>query len=185
MNVLPPPVFFSQLLELSQGSKDERRDFIRKLPRLEEKDVSPDDTCAICQETLLAVIAAEEIASVMQSPGFAEEDMGVVKLPGCGHHFCRKELEHDPTEPFSLDEARELVRLLQLRTAGLHADADAAHHNPFSEGGAPRPGAHETTGEELDLDELRRTQDEIMRSVFGSEQRTQRDESRELSGMYS
>ncbi|KAG9099035.1 hypothetical protein FRC06_005721 [Ceratobasidium sp. 370] len=165
-------------------SKNERRDFIRKLPRLEEKDVAPDDTCAICQETLLAVIAAEEMASVMESPGLAEEDMGVVKLPGCGHHFCRKEPEHDPTEPFSLDEAREFVRLLQLRTAGLHADADAAHHNPFSEGSIPQPGVHETT-EEPDLDELRQMQDEIMRTVFGSEQRIQRDEPRESFGMYS
>jgi hypothetical protein len=90
------------------SSKDERQAFIRQLPRLEEKDVAAgthtpssimtsrlyemvDDTCAICQETLLAVIAAEEMASVMESPGLAEEDMGVVKLPGCGHHFCRKE----------------------------------------------------------------------------------------------
>ncbi|KAG9073840.1 hypothetical protein FS749_014639 [Ceratobasidium sp. UAMH 11750] len=209
MNILPPPGFFSGLLELSQGSKDERRDFIRKLPRLEEKDVAPDDTCAICQETLLAVIAAEEMASVMESPGLAEEDMGVVKLPGCGHYFCRKDIatwvysshstcpacrrdflpesisrpEHDPTEPFSLDEAREFVRLLQLRAEDLHVDADAAHHNPFSEGSIPRP-ADETAGEE-DLDDLRRMQEEVMRAVFGDEQRVQRDEPRELFGMYS
>ncbi|KAG8749268.1 hypothetical protein FRC12_013491 [Ceratobasidium sp. 428] len=191
MNVLPPQMFFDELLELSQGSKNERRDFIRKLPRLEEKDVAPDDTCAICQETLLAVIAAEEMASVMESPGLAEEDMGVVKLPGCGHHFCRKEpSEHDPTEPtFSLDEAREFVRLLQLRASGLHPDADAAHHNPFSEGAGVAAGFNDIprpAGEEPDLDELKRMQEEIMRAVFGSERRdVARDEPRESFGMYS
>lgn len=92
-------------------SSKERQDFIRKLPRLEEKDVapgksistplahhcniiSPDDTCAICQETFLAIIATEEMASVMETPGLPEEDMGVVKLPECGHRFCRKEYVH-------------------------------------------------------------------------------------------
>ncbi|KAG8749113.1 hypothetical protein FRC12_013564 [Ceratobasidium sp. 428] len=214
MNVLPPQMFFDELLELSQGSKNERQDFIRKLPRLEEKDVAPDDTCAICQETLLAVIAAEEMASVMESPGLAEEDMGVVKLPGCGHHFCRKDIatwvysshstcpacrrdflpesinrpsEHDPTEPaFSLDEAREFVRLLQLRASGLHPDADAAHHNPFSEGAAGFDNIPRPAGEEPDLDELNRMQEEIMRAVFGNERRdVARDEPRESFGMYS
>lgn len=91
------------------SSKEARQAFIRQLPHLQEKDITPgmftcaclpdsshnphksDDTCAICQETLLAVIAAEEMASVMESPGLAEEDMGVVKLPVCGHIFCRKE----------------------------------------------------------------------------------------------
>ncbi|QRV90798.1 hypothetical protein RhiJN_18816 [Ceratobasidium sp. AG-Ba] len=212
MSFLPPPSFFDSLLELDSSSKDERRDFIRKLPRLEEKDVAPDDTCAICQETLLAVIAAEEMASVMESPGLAEEDMGVVKLPGCGHHFCRKDIatwvysshstcpacrqeflpqsvsqqtEHGPTEPVTLDEAREFVRLLQLRTAGLHTDADAAHHNPFSEGGAPQAPRAETEGD-LDLEEMRRIQDELMRAMFGDgASQRQQEEPRESFGMYS
>jgi hypothetical protein len=53
-----------------------------------------DDTCAICQETFLAIIATQEMASVMETPGLPEEDMGVVQLPGCRHRFCRKECAH-------------------------------------------------------------------------------------------
>ncbi|ELU41397.1 hypothetical protein AG1IA_04563 [Rhizoctonia solani AG-1 IA] len=101
MNFLPPSSFFNDCpwskmhtfgsLRVCFSSRDERQSFIRGLPSIPEKDVSRDDTCAICQETFLAIIATQEMASVMETPGLPEEDMGVVELPGCAHRFCRKE----------------------------------------------------------------------------------------------
>lgn len=215
MNILPPSSFFSELLNETQGSQ-ERQAFIRKLPRLEEKDVAPDDTCAICQETFLAIIATEEMASVMETPGLPEEDMGVIKLPECGHRFCRKDIatwvysshstcpacrneflpesirqpvESDVPEAVSLAEARELIRVLQLRASGIHDDADGVHHNPFNEGGGV--GVSDGATQPVDDDEreyLRRMQDELMRSMFSGLQRPEQDRDeppRESFGMYS
>jgi hypothetical protein len=108
--------------------------------------------------------------------------------PACRREFLPESIvrpESDQTEPFSLAEVRELVRVLQLGASGLHADADGAHHNPFSEGTAPgTQGPGGTTGDEQDLDYLRRMQDELMRGLFASEQRGQ-SEPRESFGMYS
>lgn len=50
-----------------------------------------DDTCAVCQESFHAIIATEEMALAMDSPAVAVEELGVVRLPGCQHIFCRKE----------------------------------------------------------------------------------------------
>lgn len=96
--------------DLTEGT-EKREEFIRKLPKLKEKDIADpgkhvghalwlyerltttnvqDDACPICQETFLSVIALEEMASVIDSPGMPEEELGVTKL-SCGHKFCRKE----------------------------------------------------------------------------------------------
>ncbi|KAJ1311543.1 hypothetical protein OPQ81_010027 [Rhizoctonia solani] len=211
MNILPTSSFFSELLSLDSSSRDERQSFIRGLPSIPEKDVARDDTCAICQETFLAIIATQEMASVMETPGLPEEDMGVVQLPGCGHRFCRKDIaiwvysshstcpacrneflprsmrerEHEQDEGGSILEAREMIRLLQLRASGMYEDADEARHNPFNEGGIDTS----TRSEPVDREEqeyLRRVQDEILRSMFAARADGQGDSPpRESFGMYS
>ncbi|CAE7190044.1 unnamed protein product [Rhizoctonia solani] len=158
MNTLPSSSFFSELLSMDSSSRDERESFIRGLPSIPEKDVARDDTCAICQETFVAIIATQEMASVMETPGLPEEDMGVVQLPGCGHRFCRKDIatwvysshstcpacrneflprsmREGENEPATIFEAREMIRLLQLSASGMYPDADEARNNPFNEGG--------------------------------------------------
>jgi len=53
-----------------------------------------DSSCPICFTSYLAIIAEEEIATVMDSPAHASEHLGVTKLSQpwqCGHMFCRKE----------------------------------------------------------------------------------------------
>ncbi|KAG8862242.1 Nuclear envelope morphology protein 1 [Tulasnella sp. 330] len=73
-------------------SHEERIKFIRELPKLTERDIQDlDDVCPICQDTFLSVIALEEMAYAMDSPGLPEENLGVTKL-SCGHRFCRKDL---------------------------------------------------------------------------------------------
>ena len=43
--------------------------------------------------SLLAIVAEEEMALAMDSPAHAPpEELGVTRLDGCGHIFCRKEL---------------------------------------------------------------------------------------------
>ncbi|KAF8609830.1 hypothetical protein BDV93DRAFT_518592 [Ceratobasidium sp. AG-I] len=206
MNILPSSSFFSELLDMDNSSKEARQTFIRQLPRLEEKDIDPGDTCAICQETLLAVIAAEEMASAMESPGLAEEDMGVVKIPVCGHVFCRKDIAtwvysshstcpscrreflpediarpaSDSAEPDSLPEVREFIRLLQLHVSGFHNDADAAFHNPFSEGGV---STQDTVEDEQDREHSRQVHEELLRMLEDRQQ--EQSEPRESFGMYS
>ncbi|CAE6512804.1 unnamed protein product [Rhizoctonia solani] len=205
MNSLPPSSFFSELLDMDSSSRDERQSFIRGLPSILEKDVARDDTCAICQETFLAIIATQEMASVMETPGLPEEDMGVVQLPGCGHRFCRKDIatwvysshstcpacrnEFLPPsmrredETASISEARELIRVLQLRASGMYEDADQGRNNPFNEGGTDTSAPFEPVDRE-EQEYLRRMQDEVLRSMFGRES-TERETPRESFGMYS
>ncbi|GAB1519224.1 hypothetical protein RhiXN_00446 [Rhizoctonia solani] len=209
MNFLPPSSFFNELLSMDSSSRDERQSFIRGLPSIPEKDVSRDDTCAICQETFLAIIATQEMASVMETPGLPEEDMGVVELPGCAHRFCRKDIatwvysshstcpacrheflpsslrEEEHEEGASILDAREMIRVLQLRASGLYDDADEARHNPFNEGGTgTRARSNPVDREEQEY--LRRMQDELLSSVFGRSERPREDSPpRESFGMYS
>ncbi|KAH7345097.1 hypothetical protein B0J17DRAFT_638322 [Rhizoctonia solani] len=209
MNSLLPSTFFSELLSMDSSSRDERESFIRGLPNIPEKDVARDDTCAICQETFLAIIATQEMASVMETPGLPEEDMGVVQLPECGHRFCRKDIatwvysshstcpacrheflppsmrEREGEETASISEAREMIRVLQLRASGMYQDADEAGNNPFNEGGV----GSDSRSEPVDREEheyLRRMQDELLRSMF-DDRGGPREPSppRESFGMYS
>lgn len=54
---------------------------------------SSDATCPVCITPLLAIVAEEEMALAMDSPAHAPpEELGVTRLDGCGHIFCRKEL---------------------------------------------------------------------------------------------
>ncbi|CAE6506300.1 unnamed protein product [Rhizoctonia solani] len=232
MNSLLPSTFFSELLSMDSrqvdfilpfervhvreslrgrfSSRDERESFIRGLPSIPEKDVTRDDTCAICQETFLAIIATQEMASVMETPGLPEEDMGVVQLPGCGHRFCRKDIatwvysshstcpacrneflprsmrERESQETASIFEAREMIRVLQLRASGMYEDADEARNNPFNEGGVGNDSRPEPVDRE-EQEYLRRMQDELLRSMFGDRREGDREPSppRESFGMYS
>ncbi|KAG8976588.1 Nuclear envelope morphology protein 1 [Tulasnella sp. 425] len=100
------------IVQQSDSNHEEREQFLRKLPKLHERDIGdkgqtndlpfkesnpsvylrlPDDTCPICQETFLSVLALEEMATAMDTPGMPEEQLGVTKLD-CGHLFCRKDL---------------------------------------------------------------------------------------------
>ncbi|KAF8708410.1 Ring finger, partial [Rhizoctonia solani] len=186
-------------LRVCFSSRDERQSFIRGLPSIPEKDVSRDDTCAICQETFLAIIATQEMASVMETPGLPEEDMGVVELPGCAHRFCRKDIatwvyssflpsslrEEEHEEGASILDAREMIRVLQLRASGLYDDADEARHNPFNEGGTGTRAPSDPVDRE-EQEYLRRMQDELLSSVFDGSERPREDSPpRESFGMYS
>lgn len=48
--------------------------------------------CPVCMNTLVAIIAEEEIAIAMDSPAHPIEELGVTRLAKtCGHVFCRRE----------------------------------------------------------------------------------------------
>lgn len=108
-NGIPSPSL--NIVQQSDSNHEEREQFLRKLPKLHERDIGDkgqtndlpieesnpsvvlrllDDTCPICQETFLSVLALEEMATAMDTPGMPEEQLGVTKLE-CGHLFCRKE----------------------------------------------------------------------------------------------
>ncbi|KIO19511.1 hypothetical protein M407DRAFT_246152 [Tulasnella calospora MUT 4182] len=80
------------IVQQSDSHHEEREIYIRKLPKLREADIEDkDDNCPICQDTYLSVLALEEMATAMDTPGMPEEQLGVTKLE-CGHRFCRKDL---------------------------------------------------------------------------------------------
>ncbi|CAE6426804.1 unnamed protein product [Rhizoctonia solani] len=202
-----PLSFFNELLGADSSSRGEREFFIRGLASIPEKDVARDDTCAICQETFLAIIATQEMASVMETPGLPEEDMGVVQLPGCGHRFCRKDIatwvysshstcpacrneflppsvhEREDQEPASLFEAREMIRVLQLGASGMYDDAHGVGNNPFNEGGVGADRSEPVDREEQDY--ARRMRDELLRAMSGQDQAREPSPARESFGMYS
>lgn len=102
--------FSLNIVQQTDSHHEEREVYIRKLPKLREADIDDkgqttsldiigillsnssliDDSCPICQETFLSVLALEEMATAMDTPGMPEEQLGVTKLE-CGHRFCRKE----------------------------------------------------------------------------------------------
>ncbi|KII94831.1 hypothetical protein PLICRDRAFT_193474 [Plicaturopsis crispa FD-325 SS-3] len=70
---------------------------MKDLPTLSEDDIirlgHRDAVCPICFNTLLAVLAEEEMALAMESPAHAVEDLGVTRLHNtCGHIFCRRDI---------------------------------------------------------------------------------------------
>ncbi|GBE84928.1 hypothetical protein BKA93DRAFT_790875 [Sparassis latifolia] len=80
---------------------EERRvaKFANELPKLNEDDLAAlgqtDSTCPICLNTLLSILAEEEMALAMDSPAHAPEDLGVTRLmESCGHVFCRKDIRN-------------------------------------------------------------------------------------------
>ncbi|KAL1739043.1 hypothetical protein HDZ31DRAFT_50028 [Schizophyllum fasciatum] len=82
--------------ELSPQQVD---DVLAGLPRLTEQEVKrfghKDAVCPICYNTLLAVLAEEEMATAMESPAHPIEELGVTRLAAdwqCGHVFCRRDI---------------------------------------------------------------------------------------------
>jgi len=68
-------------------------DLITTLPRLSEEDVDKEGVCPICLVPFRAHLAEEEMASVMESPAHASEDLGITCLENtCKHVFCRKDI---------------------------------------------------------------------------------------------
>lgn len=205
-----------------QGSQraEEIRVFIRELPEVKERDLGTDETCPICQETFLSAIAAQELAFAMDTPGMVIEDLGVVKLPGCGHRFCRKDIliwavaSHSTCPacrnkflpgnsaadagrglPAGWHQAINLEMLLGPGSfASEHPDADASHHNPFSEGSQrsrnqENGGTHErasTAGTEASNEDMEDVRSEIaaMRALM-NRRTAPYSESRESFSMYS
>jgi len=75
------------------------RGLIEGLPKLTEKELvrlgHEDSVCPICLNPLLAILAEEQIATAMDSPAYAIENLGVTRLSQawqCGHIFCRRDL---------------------------------------------------------------------------------------------
>ncbi|CUA77408.1 hypothetical protein RSOLAG22IIIB_02420 [Rhizoctonia solani] len=151
------------------------------------------------------------MASVMETPGLPEEDMGVVQLPECGHRFCRKDIatwvysshstcpacrneflppsmreQEQHPEPASLFEAREMIRLLQLSASGMYDDADEVGNNPFNESGVGS-GARSEPVDREEQAYSRRIRDELLRAMSDAGESGEREPSppRESFGMYS
>ena len=71
---------------------DRIRFTISQLPTLNAKEVELDDSCAICLSGFASILSDE--AEVKQSNDFdsdTEIELGITRLVGCGHLFCRKE----------------------------------------------------------------------------------------------
>ncbi|KAH7887784.1 hypothetical protein F5I97DRAFT_893392 [Phlebopus sp. FC_14] len=78
-------------------SHQQMQKFFGDLPRLTEADLTAsgdvDGVCPICFNTLLAILAKEEMALAMDTPAHAVEELGVTRLHRtCGHLFCRKDI---------------------------------------------------------------------------------------------
>jgi len=74
-------------------TQDRIRLFIDQLPTLTPKEVQPDDSCAICLTGFSSILAAAtEMRASNDFDTDAEIELGITRLVGCGHLFCRKEL---------------------------------------------------------------------------------------------
>jgi len=87
--------YFPQLFPISHDPK--LMELLEDLPFLKEEDLQSigkhDDSCPICLTPFLAILATEEIATAMDSPAIALQDLGVTQLTqSCGHVFCRKDI---------------------------------------------------------------------------------------------
>jgi hypothetical protein len=68
---------------------------IDQLPTLTAKDVQLDDSCAICLTGFSSILSEE--ANLKASSDLDRDtaiQLGITKLEGCGHLFCRKESVH-------------------------------------------------------------------------------------------
>lgn len=73
-------------------AQDRIRLAIHALPTLAANDVNPDDSCAICLNGFASILNEENENAVQED---ADEDspseLGITRLVGCGHLFCKKE----------------------------------------------------------------------------------------------
>jgi len=74
------PVLSERQLALFQCIKDALDD----LPVLHASSVPKDESCAICLTPFNSILAGEV-------PQEGDAEVGVTKVVGCGHLFCRKE----------------------------------------------------------------------------------------------
>ncbi|THH27990.1 hypothetical protein EUX98_g6197 [Antrodiella citrinella] len=119
----------------TQAAHNRNSDFISMLPRLTEKDITTlhlaDSSCPICIVPFLAILSEEEMATVMDSPAYAAEDLGVTKLDQTCNHViqnwllaghnscptCRRPLI--PQMPDIADAPTRLGDLLQATQASM------------------------------------------------------------------
>jgi hypothetical protein len=74
-------------------TQDRIRVFIDQLPTLTPKEVQPDDSCAICLTGFSSILAeATEMKAADDFDADIGVELGITRLVGCGHLFCRKEL---------------------------------------------------------------------------------------------
>jgi hypothetical protein len=85
--------------ELRTSAQQQCQELVGNLPRLQEADVislgHQDSVCPICFTPVLALLAEEETALVMDSPAHPQEELGVTRLAQpwqCGHLFCRRDI---------------------------------------------------------------------------------------------
>ena len=50
------------------------------------------EVCPICRETVVGLLESEEYAIACESPAQPGEGLGVVRLEGCGHLFCKGDI---------------------------------------------------------------------------------------------
>jgi hypothetical protein len=71
---------------------DRIRFTIDQLPTLTAKDVQLDDSCAICLTGFASILSNEvEVEASTELDADTEVQLGITRLVGCGHLFCRKE----------------------------------------------------------------------------------------------
>lgn len=80
-------------VDIPMTAQDRIRLAIHTLPTLAAKDVNLDDSCAICLNGFASILEENENA-VQEDAGEdrdAPSELGITRLVGCGHLFCRKE----------------------------------------------------------------------------------------------
>lgn len=92
--------FLSQAITGDAPPDRERTNrLLETLPSITERELEKlghrDSACSICMQPFLAILAEEESASVMMSPAFFSEELGVTQLNQpwqCGHLFCKRDI---------------------------------------------------------------------------------------------
>ena len=69
---------------------------LRELPSLKQCEVGNEDACPVCLLPLHSICEGHEVAGIVEegpsdADGRSTQMIGVVKLPSCGHIFCRRE----------------------------------------------------------------------------------------------
>jgi len=89
------------LTQIRDSDLNAARRFLKDLPSLRPEDVPEDEYCPICLLTFKSILEEHsEYQSKQEGASNAEpsemrislEDVGVVKLSGCGHIFCRRDV---------------------------------------------------------------------------------------------
>ncbi|KAH9927211.1 uncharacterized protein BXZ73DRAFT_102797 [Epithele typhae] len=76
-------------LEFTLSAQERVQLAISKLPVLTKQDIPTGDSCPICLNPLDALIEDRDQGKLTTTPGEEASEVGVTKLVGCGHIFCR------------------------------------------------------------------------------------------------